>query len=166
MLSWRDIDTLHVEDAFGHWQAAERLGLDCPLDVFEQLFHERGVIIPSAAASIDWLRVRWSEERLSGAELRGVTVDRFFQRAVDEARAVTVEAGLYDDRPEVIAAWRQEHTWIVPPVLLRGEVTGATHRYALLAGNTRLGNLLGLMDRQEVGESQRHRVWLGALLPP
>lgn len=166
MLSSRDIEALRVEDAFGHWQAAERLGLDCPLDVFGQLFHEHDVVIAGAASGIDWLRVGWSEERLSGAELRGVTVDRFFQRAVDEARSLTIEAGLTDDRPEVVAAWRQEHTWIVPPVLLRGEVTGAVHRHALLAGNTRLGNLLGLMDRQEVGESQRHRVWLGALLPP
>jgi len=114
MLSSRDIEALRVEDAFGHWQAAERLGLDCPLDVFGQLFHEHDVVIAGADSGIDWLRVGWSEERLSGAELRGVTVDRFFQRAVDEARSLTIEAGLTDDRPEVVAAWRQEHTWIVP----------------------------------------------------
>ena len=165
MLTWRDIEALRVDDPVRHWEGAQGLGLDCPLDVFEQLFHERGVGVASAAADVDWLRVRWTEERMPGSELRGVTVDRRFQRAVDEARSLTIEAGLTDDRPEVVAAWRQEHTWIVAPVLVSGDVTGTAHRYALLAGNTRLGNLLGLMDRQEVGESQRHRVWLGRLLP-
>jgi hypothetical protein len=32
-----------------------------------------------------------------------------------------------------------------------------------LVGFTRLGNLLGLLDREEVPESRRHRVWLGEL---
>lgn len=166
MLTWKKIEALSVEDPVRHWEAARQRGLETPFDVFVQLFHEPLVAMPKAVAGVDWLQVAWSEEWMSGAELRGVYVDRLFQHAVDEARSVTIQEGLYDDRPEVLAAWRQEHTWIVPPVLLSGDITGTTHRYELLAGNTRLGNLLGLMDRQEVAESQRHRVWLGRLLPP
>jgi hypothetical protein len=33
----------------------------------------------------------------------------------------------------------------------------------MLVGFTRLGNLLGLLDRAEVPEAQRHRVWVGTV---
>jgi hypothetical protein len=157
MLAWRDIAALRVDDPLRHWEAARQHGLGAPFNVFVQLFHEPPVAVPKAVAGVDWFRVGWSEERLTGAELRGVYVDRLFQRAVDEARSVTVEEGLYDDRPEVVAAGIKS---------TRGSCLGSAHRHALLAGNTRLGNLLGLLDRREVAESQRHRVWLGRLLPP
>jgi hypothetical protein len=31
----------------------------------------------------------------------------------------------------------------------------------LLVGYTRLGNLLGLLDREEIPEMQKHLVWVG-----
>ena len=49
-----------------------------------------------------------------------------------------------------------------PPVLVTGDVTGRGFQYELLVGFTRLGNLLGLLDREEVPELKRHRVWVGA----
>ncbi len=52
-------------------------------------------------------------------------------------------------------------TWLRPPILVTGEVTGSGFEYELLVGFTRLGNLLGLLDRQEVPEMKRHRVWVG-----
>jgi hypothetical protein len=45
--------------------------------------------------------------------------------------------------------------------VVNGEVTGSGFNYELLVGFTRLGNLLGLLDRQAVPEVQRHRVWVG-----
>ena len=45
--------------------------------------------------------------------------------------------------------------------LVTGDVTGSGFEYELLVGFTRLGNLLGLLDRQEVPEMKRHRVWVG-----
>jgi hypothetical protein len=53
-------------------------------------------------------------------------------------------------------------TWLRPPILVTGEVTGSGFEYELLVGFTRLGNLLGLLDRQEVPEMKRHRVWVGS----
>jgi hypothetical protein len=35
------------------------------------------------------------------------------------------------------------------------------YEYELLVGFTRLGSLFGLLDRQEVPELMRHRVWVG-----
>jgi hypothetical protein len=42
--------------------------------------------------------------------------------------------------------WSQARTWIRAPIIV---------------GFTRLGNLLGALDRQDLPESSRHRVWMG-----
>jgi hypothetical protein len=54
----------------------------------------------------------------------------------------------------------------------RGEVIvdvallGGGEGLELLVGYTRLGNLLGLLDRQEVSEVQKHLVWVGRATAP
>ena len=141
-------------------------GLDCPFDVFVQVFHEHfgRSDVPALTAAVDWSAVSWTEETLSGDALRQVYVDRRFARAVDEARVLTREEGLYDERLAVVAAWQRQQTWAVAPVLLSGNVTGNGHRYDLLVGNSRLGNLLGLLDRGDVPDTLRHRVWVGSII--
>jgi hypothetical protein len=84
-----------------------------------------------------------------------------YRHAVDEARARTVEEGIQDARPEVLAHWRDAGTWRRSPVLVTGEVIGTSLDAQCRVGFTRLGNLLGLLDRREVPEAARHRVWLG-----
>jgi hypothetical protein len=43
--------------------------------------------------------------------------------------------------------------------MVAGDVFGSNVGYELLVGFTRLGNLLGLLDREEVPEVARHLVW-------
>ena len=62
----------------------------------------------------------------------------------------------------VVEHWASHLTWLRPPILVTGDVTGSGFEFELLVGFTRLGNLLGLLDRQEVPEMKRHRVWVGA----
>jgi len=52
------------------------------------------------------------------------------------------------------------------PVMAAGEVLGTNIGYELLVGYTRLGNLLGLLDRQEISEVARHLVWVGNIRLP
>jgi hypothetical protein len=47
----------------------------------------------------------------------------------------------------------------------RGPLLGTSVGYELLVGFTRLGNLLGLLDRKEVAEVQKHLVWVGRGIP-
>lgn len=44
---------------------------------------------------------------------------------------------------------------------MAGDVLGSSVGYELLVGYTRLGNLLGMLDREELSESQKHLVWIG-----
>jgi len=46
--------------------------------------------------------------------------------------------------------------------MVAGDTLGTNVGYELLV-HTRLGNLLGLLDRQEVPEVKKHLVWVGRL---
>ena len=111
-LSWSAIRGSYAANVGEHQCRAQALGLDCPEDVFEQLFHDahQDTELAQLLRFIDWKRVTWEEGELSGVALRRVGVPRAFQHAADEARLHTAEEGFSDERPEVMVHWMQEHT--------------------------------------------------------
>jgi hypothetical protein len=163
--SWSRIQRLYDADPVIHWQRCESEGLQCPQEVFTQLFHEEANSEDFAVIvrTVDWGRVRWELEELSGIALRHVRVDRGYQHALDEARDRATQFGIVDERQEVVNHWRDAKSWIVPPVLVAGDLLGGRSGFELLVGYTRLGNLLGLLDRQEVSEAKKHLVWVGRM---
>lgn len=164
-MNWSAIETEFDADADRHWRASSASGLDCPFDVFEQLFHDHhsDAVFAADLKAVDWLRVVWTEELLTGVRLRQVAAPRGYQYAIDEARARTALYGLRDERPDVVASWQEEGTWVRPPVIVDGDVLSNLYRYELLVGFARVGDLLGLLDRGEVKETATHRVWVGRL---
>jgi hypothetical protein len=138
------------------------LGLACPFDAFEQLFfdHHDDVDMAMLLRHVDFTRVAWEEGALSGVVWRRVMPLRANQVAVDEARHRTFTEGLSDEREAVLVHWEQALTWLRSPVLISGDVLGSGIEYELLVGNSRVGNLLGLLDRREVPEVKRHRAWV------
>jgi len=164
-LSWSVIQTNYAPDLAEHQRRAQAIGLECPDDVFEQLFHDahQDSELAQLLRFVDWKAVTWGEGELSGVALRRVGVPRAFQHAVDEARSRTAEEGFYDERPEVMVHWMQAHTWIRAPIVIAGAVAQSALEYVLLVGFTRLGNLLGALDRRDGPEYSRHRVWIGRL---
>ena len=162
-LNWTALGRVYVPDTAEHAARAADLGLSCPPDVFEQLFHDHhdDVEIAGLLHFVNWAEVSWEEGALSGVALRHTGVPRTFQRAVDEARRETARNGFHDDRPEVMEHWAEFHTWIRAPIVLAGEILQSNLRYELIVGFTRLGNLLGALDRQDLPEYARHRVWIG-----
>jgi hypothetical protein len=111
--------------------------------------------------SIDWGRVRWELQEISGIALRHVRVDREYQHALDEARDQATRFGIVDERQDVVDHWRDAKSWIVPPVAVSCDLLGGGAGLELLIGCTRLGNLLALLDREEVAETNKHLVWIG-----
>ena len=162
-LSWSAVQGTYQTDVAAHAARAAALGLDCPQDVFEQLFHDHhdDDEMAQLLRFVDWTQVRWEEGALSGVALRHAGVPRPWQHAVDEARHDTVGNGFQDERPEVMAHWAESHTWLRSPILLAGELMHSTLRYELIVGFTRLGNLFGALDRRDLPEHARHRVWIG-----
>jgi hypothetical protein len=116
--------------------------------------------LPSVT-SIDWGRVSWELREFSGISLRHMRVDREYQHALDEARDRATQFGITDEREEVVSHWKEAMSWVVPPVAVSGDLLGGGTGYELLVGFTRFGNLLGMLDRQEVSEVKKHLVWVG-----
>jgi len=164
-ITWAAIRNVYAEVAVDHLSRAQALSLECPLDVFEQLFHEHhgDEGFADIVRFVDWATVEWEETALSGVALRRVAIPRPYQHAVDEARWRTAEEGVQDARPEIIEHWQTAGTWLRSPILIAGEVLRLSLDNECLVGFTRLGNLLGLLDRLEVVEAARHRVWLGRI---
>jgi hypothetical protein len=174
--SWARIQRLYDADAVVHWQRCEAEGLQCPQEVFAQLFHPEHVVTPAgnaqrtggplvsdlkAVMAVDWSRVSWELAEFSGVALRHMRVDREYQHALDEARDRATQFGIVDEREEVVSHWRDSKSWVVPPVVVSGNVLGGGAGFELLVGYTRFGNLLGMLDREEVAEANKHLVWVG-----
>jgi hypothetical protein len=164
-MRWLAIQSKYDADATKHWQACESAGLVCPFDVFEQLFHDHhdDASFAQDLLSVEWSQIAWEERLLSGVKLRHVAAPRGYQYAVDEARSRTLAEGLQDSREEVLASWRETQTWVRAPVLMDGTVLGLLLEYEVRVGFTRMGDLLGMLDRAEVPEVGLHRVWVGGL---
>jgi hypothetical protein len=162
-LRWAAIQALYDPEAIRHRAMVAAAGLEIPLEVFEQLFHDHhgDDVFEPLVRNVDWARVEWADALLTGASLRSARVPRPYQHAVDEARAATVAEGLQDERADVVAQWQNEGTWLVPPVVVAGSAMGGRPGDELIVGFTRLGNLLGLLDRGDVSGAAKHRVWLG-----
>jgi hypothetical protein len=165
-IRWSDVQGVYSAQLQEHWLRSQTFGLECPLDVFEQLFfdHQGDEEFAGILRFVDWALVVWEQRHLSGVTLRRAAVARAYQHAVDEARWRTLEEGVQDDRPEIVEHWRTAGTWLRPPILVAGHVTGTTLDNDCLVGFTRLGNLLGLLDRQDIPEYAVHRVWLGSAI--
>jgi hypothetical protein len=163
-ITWNAIQAVNAPEPTDHLSRAEALGLVCPPDVFEQLFydHHNDGAMAQLLRFVDWSKVSWREEVLSGVALRHSAVPRAWQQAVDEARQATTASGFQDERPDVTTHWEEHHTWIRRPILLRGKILQSSVRYELIVGFTRLGNLLGSLDRQDLPEHARHEVWVGS----
>jgi hypothetical protein len=171
--SWARIQRAYDADAVVHRQRCEAEGLQCPQEVFTQLFHdsistnevERAsgprLLSLDSVRGIDWGRVQWELMEFSGIALRHMRVDREYQHALDEARDHAVSYGIVDEREEVVAHWAEAKSWLVPPVVVSGDLLGGGTGFELLVGYTRLGNLLGMLDREEIKEAQKHLVWVG-----
>src|SRR5450631_966321 len=103
-----------VRQGFVKARSAQALGLNCPLDVFEDLFfdHHGDDDFAGVVRFVDWAVVEWEERQLSGVALRRVAVPRPYQHAVDEARWRTVAQGVQDDRSEIVEHWRTAGTWL------------------------------------------------------
>lgn len=161
--SWARIQRLYDADAVVHWQRCDTESLQCPQQVFTQLFHEKAndQEFAAIASTVDWGQVRWELTEMSGVALRHLHVDRGFRLALDEARDHAVCYGIVDERARVEAHWRDAKSWVVPPIAVSGELLGHEARFELLVGFTRLGNLLGMLDRQELPEAKTHLIWVG-----
>jgi hypothetical protein len=113
--------------------------------------------------AVDLSEVAWVQDERCGVAQRQVFVDRAFQPAVDEAYRDILDESFIHERSDVVESWRENGTWIEPPILLAGEVLGSPVPNYLLVGSPRLGCLLAFLDQGVFAETARHRVCVGMI---
>jgi hypothetical protein len=141
--------------------AAYPKGLQCLLEVFTQLEEANNEAFAVMVRAVDWGRVRWELEELSGIALRHVRVDRGYQYELDEARDRATRFGVVDEADGGRRSSAGGQVLDFAAGQCRWRSTGWRLGFELLVGCTRLGNLLGLLDREDVPEVQKHLVWVG-----
>jgi hypothetical protein len=104
--------------------------------------------------AMDWGRVTWELREFSGVAMRRVRVAEERQVALDEVRDSATLYGVLDNCEEIFNHWRDAKTWLVS-----GDLHGGGDGFELLAGRARLGNLLELLDREEV--ARLRGIWFG-----
>jgi hypothetical protein len=77
-IRWPDVQGVYSADLQENWTRSQSLGLEYPLDVFEQLFfdHHGDDNFAGVVKFIDWALVELEERQLSGVALRRVAVPR------------------------------------------------------------------------------------------
>jgi hypothetical protein len=66
-IRWSTVQDVYSANVQEHWTRAQALGLDFPLDVFEQLCfdHHGDDAFGGVVRFVDWGLVKWEERRLS-----------------------------------------------------------------------------------------------------
>jgi len=82
-LSWVKIQNGYADESAEHPARTRMVGLEWPVEVFEQLFHNAHHDGEPAEylRFVDWKAVRWEEGELSGVAPRRAGVPRAFQHA-------------------------------------------------------------------------------------
>ena len=127
-ISWTAIQALHEPDLERHWaRCRDELTLDCPLEVFEELFFEHhGDDDFGGAVS----RRRLGDGRLDrdGSIRRDVATrggrPRLSVRGGRGACTDVAREALSMRGRRSSSTGRCHHTWLRPPILVTGEVTG------------------------------------------
>jgi len=168
--TWSRVQRLYELDATTHWQRCESEGLQCPQEVFTQLFHEQSNNEDFAVIvrSIDYSALRASpfataQGRPFGRSpaRRAVVGSHAIYAAVLQGRSNGIER---IPRPRFREASRARTPGSSSPGECTTHERPTRRRMAgleLLIGYTGLGNLLVLLDREEVPEIQKHLIWVG-----
>lgn len=142
---------------------------DTPEEVARQAYsdHGRKDDFQSAYGCLDLSAIEWKQVECPAAEICSASVLPSFQQWFLNVgrRAERFEAegwACIDVRRAVVSHWEKHETWVLPPVLILGDLMGSTG-LQLIEGHTRVGILAGLVRREILSRDSGHVVWLGAI---
>ena len=142
---------------------------DTPEEVARQVYsdHGRKEDFQSAYGRLEISAIEWKQVERPAAEICSASaLPSFRQWFVNVGHRVErFEAegwACIDVRRPVVSHWAEHATWVVPPVLILGDLMGSTGLH-LIEGHTRVGILAGLVRRRILSKNSGHVVWLGAM---
>jgi hypothetical protein len=137
--------------------------LDWPDAVVEQFLfdHGRNSEFLIEYGHIELQDLAWELIGVAAEDFMTVTVCAEFRDWVDSCERhfqFRIDQRVSEERD----SWREDGTWIVPPVLVDGSlVTPRSSTLRLIEGHTRLGILRGLLAAGIADPSHTHQAWVG-----
>ena len=136
-----------------------------PQDVIEQFYidHGRKEEFQEQYSDLDISNIYWSEQVLDFDVIKAFIVYPEFVNWVQSCKlrsklvAVNNNWLKIQNSQDVINYWKQNHTWVRSPVILKG----MNSKLSLVEGHTRLGTLLGLVESGMISNCSQHLVWVG-----
>ena len=142
---------------------------DIPLEVAKQFLsdHGRKEHFQLQYARLDLAKLRWNRVYETAEKISMASVfsefRNWFEQVGYRAEDIAIKNWQCIDRRQAVQAhWREHQTWLVPPILLRGDLVSTCSRYHLAEGHTRVGLLRGLISKGILASDSMHIIWLGA----
>lgn len=138
--------------------------LGWPENVVEQILWDHGGTehFITDYGNLDLTRVTWKRELVTTALLQNVPTGASDHGAL-EAYAKSPVYWAEIKGPDVVESWKQNGTWLVPPLLISRELLKPrAEGWQLIEGRTRVGVLRG-RAAQGLHVATHHDTWVGRL---
>ena len=154
------------------WEVLQALELPMPADVLEQFVFDHGTKeeFQRQYGHLDLNALRWVLSSIPAEDILACSVYPQYANRIetvaDRTRVVPTKG--WDDvslSSEAVEHWQDHGTWMRPPIMLTGELTGSERSLHLVEGHTRVGALRGLHESGVVLPST-HLVWLAKPCSP
>ena len=143
----------------------------CPIEIINDIYadHGRKAEFQAEYGNVDISKLHWKLMEFTGKELIESSIIPEFLQWV-----LTCKKKLNDfntDGWECISniktiedSWNTNKTWLKPPYFFDPNVLAISkNNLHLVEGHTRLGILMGLINKKIVSPTMTHKVWLGKI---
>lgn len=165
------VDLLSIQpDRSGRIPMGRLRSLDLPMPepVLEQFCsdHGRNGEFQEQYGTLDLLRMTWSFDRKPAHELITATIYPDFAPWVTSVERRVQPSHIFewqsiDVRPEIVAHWRDNRTWMRAPIFIDNRILGGSAGLRIVEGHTRLGILKALVQQDILSRLSEHDVWIG-----
>lgn len=139
-----------------------------PEDVLQQVYsdHGRKDEFQSNYKALEISAIKWHLVPVEAHLLASADMYEMFRRWFENVRErandfPSMGWKCIDARPAVNQHWEKNHTWLTPPIFIRGSMKSSPTPLYLMEGHSRVGALAGLVRSGVIAPDSNHCVWLG-----
>ena len=143
----------------------------CPIEIINDIYadHGRKDAFQTQYGNIDISELHWEIIAIKGIDLIDFTLNKDFSQWVTTCenrldKFADDEWGCISTIKNIQESWKTNKTWLRPPYFFDSNVLDLTqNKLHLVEGHTRLGILMGLINKKIVSPTMTHKVWLGKI---
>lgn len=167
----KDIDFVSSTRGESIKRLKDEFGINAPNLVIEQFYldHNNNDSFLELYGNIDLRTIKWALVEVSTENILAIddaATCPDFVKDISENATLYNERGdeMIDIRNDVIQGWKNNGTWITPPIFIDGtKLKKQTKKLHLVEGHTRVGNLKGIVTNKLFELADFHKIYYGAI---